>query len=124
MEVWLDNQKLFDQFIGTGSHHVAFEFEEDESDHSLKFIMKNKNLDHTVLSPDGEIESDAIIGISDIMFDAINIDQIFSEQATYTHNHNGTSKEIQTKFYGIMGCNGIVELNFTTPFYIWLLEHM
>ena len=124
IEVWLDEQKLFDQKISTGSHHVAFAFNEDEADHCLKFVMKNKTHDHTVLGSDGEIESDAIININNIMFDSINIDQIFSEQATYIHNHNGTSEEIKTKFFGSMGCNGIVTLNFSTPFYMWLLEHI
>ena len=124
IEVWLDEQKMFDQLVSTGSHHVAFAFKEDKSDHCLKFVMKNKTHTHTVLSSNGKIESDAVISISDINFDSINIDQIFYEQATYRHNHNGTSETIETKFFGSMGCNGTVSFYFSTPFYIWLLEHM
>lgn len=124
IEVWLDNQKIFDQLISTGSHHIAFEFNENEAEHCLNFVMKNKTPNHTILNASGEIESDVTINISNIMFDAINIDQIFSEKATYTHNHNETSEEIKTRFFGSMGCNGTVTFNFSTPFYMWLLENM
>jgi hypothetical protein len=47
-----------------------------------------------------------------------------TEQAVYTHDFNGTQQEIQDEFYSEMGCNGTVSLKFSTPIYLWLLEHM
>jgi hypothetical protein len=49
---------------------------------------------------------------------------MITQQATYTHNFNGAGAETQEKFYGEIGCNGIVSLKFSTPIYLWLLEHM
>ena len=49
---------------------------------------------------------------------------MFVEQAVYTHDFNGTSKATENKFYGELGCNGTVSLKFSTPMYLWLLEHM
>jgi hypothetical protein len=37
---------------------------------------------------------------------------------------NGTSEVTEDKFYSELGCNGTVSLKFTTPMYLWLLEHM
>lgn len=124
IEIWLDNNKFFDQNISTGSHHIAHTFPEDEAEHSLRFVLKNKQLGHTTINDTGEIISDALINISDISFDNVEIDQLFFEHATYTHDFNGATKLTNTKFYGSMGCNGTLELNFSTPFYMWLLEHM
>ena len=59
-----------------------------------------------------------------VEFDDIEIDQIVSELAEYHHNFNGTQPAIVDQFYGEMGCNGTLRLEFTTPIYLWLLENM
>mgnify|MGYP003352455181 CR=1 FL=1 len=42
----------------------------------------------------------------------------------YRHDYNGTGQPTEDNFFGVLGCNGTVELRFTTPIYLWLLEHM
>ena len=123
LEVWLDDQQLFD------TNHVSDQQLEwligvDEADHELRFIMKNKTIDHTQIDTNGNIIKDATIKINDLSFDEIVLGQIFIDHAKYTHNFNGTKDTITDKFYGEMGCNGTVSLKFTTPIYIWLLENM
>jgi hypothetical protein len=71
----------------------------------------------------GEIVLDARLAIKDIEFDQIALNHIFTELSVYTHDFNGTGPQTSDKFYGEIGCNGIVELKFTTPVYIWLLEN-
>jgi hypothetical protein len=126
IEIWIDETKFFDQIISKGSYHIVqtFPTSNDEEEHSLRFVLKNKTHEHTKLSPTGEIESDCTIEISDVVFDSINLDYLFYESCTYTHSYNGTKEQTVEEFYGSMGCNGTVEFKFTTPFYIWLLEHM
>ena len=124
LEVWIDNNKFFDNTISQGNHNILCNFNEDENDHVLKFIFKNKTTDHTVISESGQILTDAYLQISEISFDEIQIDQMVFDNAIYTHDYNGTGKMIEENFFGTLGCNGKVELNFSTPFYIWLLEHM
>ena len=120
----MDNKNFFDSNIPTGDSEVKYEFEEDEQEHSLRIILKNKLTCHTSLDSNGNIESDSLILIKNISFDGIEIDHLFSEQSAYTHDYNGTGDKVTEQFYGQMGCNGIVELKFSTPFYLWLLEHM
>ena len=124
LELWLDNDKFFDSNIKKGNTEIVYEFNEDDSDHNLKIILKNKTTDHTTIDSDGNILSDALISIKNITIDTVNIDQLFLEESNYTHDYNGTGDKVTEQFYGQMGCNGIVELKFSTPFYIWLLEHM
>jgi hypothetical protein len=90
----------------------------------LEFVLSGKTSEHTRITEQGEIVSDVTVQIKDIAFDDIVIDQIFSELAEYHHDFNGTQSAVIERFYGTMGCNGTVRLQFTTPIYIWLLENM
>ena len=124
LEFWLDDDKFFDSNVKKGDTSIIYEFKEDEADHSLKIVLKNKTIDHTTVDDTGKILTDALTSIKEICFDEINIDQLFFEHAVYTHNYNGSGDNIEDEFYGNLGCNGTVELKFSTPFYMWLLEHM
>ena len=124
LEFWLDDDKFFDSNVKKRDTSISYELDEDEADHSLKIILKNKTIDHTNVDETGAILFDTLISIKDISFDEINIDQLFFEHAVYTHNYNGSGDNVEEKFYGDLGCNGTVELKFSTPFYMWLLEHM
>lgn len=124
IELWLDNVKFFDNSVPPGEHPVRCEFEDSEEEHVLQFVLKNKTVDHTQVSENGEILSDALIEINNICFDDINIDQIVYQTAKYIHNQNNTAETIEDSFFGPMGCNGTVKFEFTGPFYVWLLEHM
>jgi len=124
VEFWLDETKFFDSLIAKGITPITYEFAEDESDHSLKFVLKNKTTDHTTVDNDGTIVNDALLTVKDFEFDGINIDHTFFENAVYTHNYNGSDNWVDEKFYGHVGCNGKVELKFSTPFYMWLMENI
>jgi len=124
LEFWIDGNKFFDDKIKKGSTLVHHEFNDDESNHNLEIILKNKTMHHTTVNEAGEIVSDALISIKDIVIDKVNIDQLFFKHAVYSHNYNGTASYVEEKFHGSMGCNGALEFTFTTPFYMWLLEHL
>jgi hypothetical protein len=124
LEAWIDDHKFFDLSHVTDSQEISTEINDDEAEHVLRLVMKNKILDHTKINDAGEIVQDARLVIEDIAFDGIKLNHMFTKLATYTHDFNGTGAEIQDKFYGEMGCNGTVKLEFTTPVYLWLLEHM
>ena len=72
----------------------------------------------------GNIISDAKLTVTNVAFDDIQLGHMLTEKATYAHDFNGTGVMGQHKFYGEMGCNGTVSLKFSTPIYLWLLEHM
>jgi len=95
-----------------------------DTNHELKFVLKNKTQDHTKVDEQGNILSDAMLSISNIAFDEIKLGHMFIEQTVYHHDMNGSQDLFEDKFYGSMGCNGYVSLKFATPIYLWLLENM
>ena len=123
-EVWVD------QHCVINSEHVdsAITFEHTLSDsddeHELRIVMKHKQAAHTQLDEQGNIIQDAVLTVSDLEFDRLNVMQIVAEQSKYSHNFNGSQPDGIHRFYGDMGCNGTVSLKFTTPVYLWLLENM
>ena len=123
-EAWINDQKFFDTEHMQAQQQIVVEIADDDSEHELRFVLKNKKLDHTQIDESGNIVADANLIVTDLAFDEIKLGHIITEQSTYTHDFNGTGQLTQDKFYGEMGCNGIVSLKFSTPMYLWLLEHM
>jgi hypothetical protein len=95
-----------------------------EAEHVLKLVLKNKQTEHTRLSESGEILNDACLTVSNLTFDSIKLGQIVNDLSIYEHDFNGTQSATKQQFFGTMGCNGTVELKFSTPIYLWLLENM
>jgi hypothetical protein len=124
LEVWLDDRRLWTTRHVAGPESLTFDIEEDDDQHELRFVLSNKLPEHTKINESGEILSDALITVEDLLFDEIKLGQIVINKATYTHDFNGSQAETVNKFYGAMGCNGVVSLKFTTPIYVWLLENM
>jgi len=123
-EAWVDNTKFIDIDHVSCDQKVLIEISDDDGDHELRFVMKNKQPEHTKIDKDSNIISDSTLTLTNIEFDEIQLGQIVSDLAVYAHDFNGTGKVTQGRFYGVMGCNGTVSLKFTTPIYLWLLEHM
>jgi hypothetical protein len=124
LEIHLDGAVVFESNHVQDVVNFVHDMSDDDGEHELEFVMKNKTADNTRLDADGAIIKDANLTITDLAFDEIQLGYMFIEQATYAHNFNGTGQAVQDKFYGEMGCNGIVSLKFATPIYLWLLEQM
>ena len=123
-EAWVDNQKFFDTDHVQAKQTVVVEIADDDGDHELRFMLKNKNSNYTQIDDAGNIVADANLIVTDLEFGKIKLGHIVTTQAVYTHDFNGSQQKIQDKFYGEIGCNGTVSLKFSTPVYLWLLENM
>ena len=124
-EAWIGDHKFFDEDHVQTKHPILIEIpDDDDGEHELKFVLKNKMPEHTRIDEAGNIVADAKLIISELSFDGIQLGNLVTEQSVYLHDFNGTGKLTQNKFYSEMGCNGTVSLKFTTPIYLWLLEHM
>ena len=124
-EAWIDERKFLDLDHVKETQSVTVELDDqDDVEHELRLVLKNKTTAHTQVDEHGNIVADARLVITDVAFDEIRLGHMFFEQAVYTHDFNGTGEIIQDKFYSELGCNGTVSLKFATPMYLWLLEHM
>lgn len=123
VEIWLDNQCLLNADHVTQLLHFEHEFEDDSSDHSIRWVLKHKKSEHTKIDHNGNITQDATISLSNFVFEDLDCMQLLLDHSTYIHDFNGADPTVD-KFYGKMGCNGTVELKFTTPVYFWMLERL
>lgn len=124
LEIHLDDQVLTSQTIAEPATIDCPGIELSDGTHQLKFVMTGKTSEHTVLDADGNIVSDAVLEFSNIEFDDINVDALLQKLAQYTHDFNGSGNAVTESFYHAMGCNGTVSLEFSSPIYLWMLEHM
>jgi len=123
-EAWIDDRKFYDTDHVTGPEHLQVDISDDDASHELRFVLKNKTIEHTRIDEAGNIVADARLKITNIAFDEIQLGNMVIEQAIYTHNFNNTGTAVQNKFYGEIGCNGTVSFKFNSPVYLWLLEYM
>lgn len=107
-----------------GGHDLAIDLSDDDGNHVIAFELSGKTAAHTSISSTGEIIQDVTVSIEDLAFDGIKPGHVLTEHMVYKHDHNGSSQLFQDQFYGTMGCNGTVRMEFSTPIYLWLLEFM
>jgi hypothetical protein len=123
-EAWLDNTMIVDVNAVQKSIKVSIPVLDQNAEHVLKLVLKGKSAGHTIINSAGEIVADSMLAISDLAVDGIDLEKIVHDNAVYTHDFNGSGNTVEDQFYGTMGCNGTVMLQFSTPIYIWLLENM
>ena len=103
---------------------VAFALDTEDGDQELKFILKNKTMDHTTVDENGKIVKDACLNISKFFIDNQELGHTLFEHCKYHHDFNGTQDPVVEKFYGDMGCNGTVTFSFESPIIMWLIMNM
>ena len=124
IEIWLDDTVLL-----TNNHlqeKIVFshDISDDDGEHELKIIISGKTSNHTQIDTQGNIIKDAMLLLSNVAVDELEVNQLFLDKCVYTHDFNGTHPKIEQAFYGVAGCNGIISFKFSTPLYLWLLENM
>lgn len=120
----LDDVVVFSTDHVTAPVPVSIDVADDDGEHELKFVLKNKLPEHTKIDADNNIVKDAVLTIANLKFDDVDLGHMLTKLAVYHHDYNGTTSVAEHKFYSDMGCNGHVSLKFTAPIYLWLLENM
>lgn len=115
VEIWFDGTKIFDQSLIAQERQIKHEYDDTGGKHELQIVLKDKTLtiDHE------DVESHPMVEISDVCFDGVKIDNLMYQLAKYHHNEVTMDTH---KFFGRMGCEGIVTLNWYSPYYKWILE--
>jgi hypothetical protein len=122
-EARLDGKIIWQGMVDEQGTDVVHAFPDDEGTHVMELVMSGKTAADTVINEQGEIQSDRVLEICDLVFDDVQLGHVFYEKARYHHDHNSTSDPVDVGFFGTMGCNGRVSLEFSSPVYLWLLEN-
>jgi hypothetical protein len=95
---------------------------EDDKAYKLNFTLHDKSKYDTVVE-DGNIVKDTVIKVKQVELDNVDITSMLPiNKDNFYYIHNGSSEK--NIFYDTMGVNGTSTLEFTTPFYVWLLENL
>jgi hypothetical protein len=124
LSIWLDDKEIYKNSWVKHQELVEYSFDDNDGEHQLKWVLSGKTDQHTQIDDQGNIIKDALITVTDVAFDDIELGHCFNELAAYQHDFNGHGQSITESFNNHLGCNGTVTLNFTTPIYLWLLENM
>jgi len=119
----VDDREIF-RGDACSSNDIVADLADDDAEHVLVFELSGKTAEHTKIDQSGAILQDTTISVQGLAFDEIELGNLFYENAVYEHDSNGTGPLIQDQFYGIMGCNCTVSLQFPTPIYFWMIENM
>jgi hypothetical protein len=122
--IFADNTQLLNSSAKNKSQRVFFEVDNNvQNTHSITISMSGKNSKHTTIDNLGNILTDVMIKLDRIVIDEIDCTDIFcSGLKCYRHDANGAQTEFIDEFYGLLGCNGTVTFEFTTPIHLWFLK--
>jgi len=119
-EVWVNDQQILNVDWVTETININQSINTTSEKNTLTYVMKNKTAHHTQIDSNNNIIKDSCLVISNLIIDEFEVSQQLQDFSTYTHTHNGTSDPVQVQFYGVMGCNGAVCMEFYVPVYEWL----
>ena len=126
LEVYLDQDKIFQSTAQTTMQPVVHELDDEEGTHELRLVMTGKNRKHTTVDSEGKILTDIFFKIDRLEFEELDMWEVFclGHNSRHRHSFNSTQPEFDDEFYGTLGCNGTVTMPFETPIYLWLSEHL
>ncbi len=121
-----NNSVIFEQTYFKESTDVVYEFADDQdTEHNISIEISGKRAEDTEIDAQGNIVADSLLHINNFTISEIDITEVITvKSSTYTHNFNGNGNQVTEKFYGTIGCNGVIQFKFSSPIYIWLLENM
>lgn len=97
----------------------------ETSQQSLIVDLSGKTCKHTIINQDGDIKADSYVLIEKISLDDIDISEVVLQgRQCYHHDANGLSAPFIDEFWGYMGCNGQVKIDFTCPIGIWWMQQL
>jgi len=118
-EVLVNDTVIFDARV-TGKSYITYTKEFDnEGNHKLIVKLKNKQPEDTEVDAQGNIVKDSLLKIDKVVIEDIEIHNNFSLNTEMFYYEHSEKKET---LYNTLGINGQAVINFSTPFYAWLLE--
>lgn len=125
LDIVVNGINIFSSTACVETQTINYEIDDTPNSHSVQITISGKTQQHTIIDNQGNIESDIFFNLTRIEFDEINVSEIFClGNECYTHSFNdSTVNTFVDEFYGVMGCNGTVDIQFETPIYLWLSRH-
>tara|TARA_R100001163_G_C5057220_1_gene193739 strand:- start:1534 stop:1980 length:447 start_codon:yes stop_codon:yes gene_type:complete len=125
LDIFLNNNFVTSNtFVkGTQQYTIAFDDTDTHTEQCVKLVMLGKTQQHTKIDSNANILSDHYAMIKQIVIDEIDVTDLYvNGNLCYYHtgsNNNKNGPLIVDEFYGFIGYNGDIKLEFTTPMWKW-----
>lgn len=125
IDVYHNNKFIVTDTFSKGLKEYAVEFEDtdEHAEQCITFTMRGKTEKHTIIDAQNNIVSDSYAIVKKIIIDEIDVTDLYVEgNPCYYHvgsNNKQNGPVIIDEFYGFVGFNGDVKLQFTTPLWKW-----
>jgi hypothetical protein len=127
LEILANGNLIYKQLIES-SEPVEIAVDVPDNDNELttiEFVMSGKTDHHTITDNNGNIIEDSILKIEEISIDYVDLTPIIEfKSLPYAHDFNGNGEKVVEQFTSEAGCNGIIKLEFTGPFILWLDDQL
>lgn len=123
----INDSIIYDISTTKKQYHMEYQIPNNTNKFKVNFELSGKTDQHTTINENNEIVESAQITINNIELDDISLSKMFfnnDDLITYTHDNNGHGNKIVDVFDACLGFNGVVEFNFETPLYVWLLDNI
>lgn len=120
------NDKLIERStVGSETKTIDFSSNLTDGDHQLIIRLENKTPQDTQID-NGNIVNDMLLNIEDVIIDDVSINNLlwnFTYKLDQKQEYNG---KVCQEISGCrnLGFNGSYIIDFSSPFYIWLLEKL
>lgn len=126
--IWIDDTLIKQSQISKNSNEyevIEFNLDLEESTHALKIKLENKTNSDTIVE-NNQIIKDTLLNIESIEIDDMDLEKLkWSSQYLLDSPQEYQGKIIDHLDHCVnLGWNGTYILEFSTPFYIWLLENL
>lgn len=124
-EIFVNQQLVAHTSACTKEFITEINLPETPADHVIEISMSGKDNRHTHINDQGDIVYDVAFIVETLNIEDIDMKPIFCQgHVCYNHRaNNPANAEIQDEFYGYIGHNGCVKIEFSTPIYLWFLKH-
>lgn len=125
VEVLVDGNNVFESWAKQEQSQIKIQLPDSTRDHCVEIVMSGKKHIHTQFDSNGEVVSDVAFIVDTMKIQDIDVKHIFCQgRACYHHNFNDDTRSVEVdEFYGYIGCNGTVKIEFFTPIYLWLADY-
>jgi hypothetical protein len=105
---------------------IKWSGELEEGEYTLKIYLKGKNVgkNHTIKDSNGNVIDDQLLYIKAILIDDIDLGHVATAKSKYyTDNTDKANPPKLIEGKNVMGYNGVWQLTFSVPTYMWMLEN-
>ena len=127
LDVYINDILIYENKKAQGTFEIRTEEHELEEDteHTLKLVIKGMGPEYTVINKDGEIVDDVLCIIRNVYLDDIPLDYLTYKNGVYKPEWpEGETGPAVINEQDHLGLNGEWSITFESPIYLWLLENM